>query len=124
MITPPRSSTGSAPPLGLDLGKLGATAMSDYRYDWRDVAQYALSVGAGEDELPLVWEKYGPRVLPTFAVMPAFPVIDTLHRQLSANLLGTVHLAQSIQLLKPLQPSGVLHTLGRIDGIYDHGLIA
>jgi acyl dehydratase len=124
MITPSRSSTGPAPPLGLDLTQLGATAKSDYRYDWRDVAQYALSVGAGEDELPLVWEKYGPQVLPTFAVMPAFPVIDILHRQLSANLLGTVHLAQSIQLLKSLQPSGVLHTLGTIVGIYDHGLIA
>ena len=118
------NTSDSSPPSGLDLGQLGATAESVYRYDWRDVARYALSVGAGEDELPLVWEKYGPQVLPTFAVMPAFPVIDALHRQLSANLLGTVHLAQSIQLCKPLQPDGVLHTRGTIDGIYDHGLIA
>jgi acyl dehydratase len=124
MDTPPPSTTDSPPPSGLDLRQLGATSESEYRYDWRDVARYALSVGAGEDELPLVWEKYGPQVLPTFAVMPAFPVIDTLHRQISANLLGTVHLAQSIQLRKPLQLGGILHTLGTIDGIYDHGLIA
>ena len=42
--------------MGLKLDSAGATAEVTQSYDWRDVALYALSLGAGTDDLPFVVE--------------------------------------------------------------------
>ena len=43
-----------------------------HAYTWRDTVSYALGVGARIDELDYLYEGRGPRVLPTFAVVPSF----------------------------------------------------
>ena len=43
-----------------------------FSYDWKTVALYALAVGATHEELDYLYEARGPRVLPTFAVIPAY----------------------------------------------------
>ncbi|HZP42791.1 MAG TPA: hypothetical protein VFD84_14950, partial [Candidatus Binatia bacterium] len=54
--------------------KLGAVT---HTYTERDVILYALGVGAGPDELQFTYER-DLKVLPTFAVIPAFPAMMNL----------------------------------------------
>ena len=43
---------------------------------WQTAIQYALAIGARIDDLELVWEQHPNfRVFPTYAVVPAFPVV-------------------------------------------------
>ena len=39
-------------------------------YTWRDVALYALAVGAKKDDLPYIFERPGMKTLPTFGLLP------------------------------------------------------
>ena len=46
---------------------------------WKDTALYALGVGAKREELDFLYEGRGPKVLPSFAVVPKFqPMLDLL----------------------------------------------
>src|SRR5262249_40989080 len=57
----------------IDRGRVGEkSAPVSYTYGWKDVVVYALGVGAKLDELDYLFEKAGPRVLPTFAVVTSW----------------------------------------------------
>ncbi|MFW5875693.1 MAG: MaoC/PaaZ C-terminal domain-containing protein [Myxococcota bacterium] len=96
------------------------TAGLVHEYQWKDVVLYALGVGAKRDaELDFLYENRGPRVLPTYAVVPTFAVPGALFGEVGGNLLGVVHGAQKIELHKPFAPSGKLTTVGKVAGVYD-----
>jgi len=106
--------------MALDLSAVGkTTSVHVHAYTDRDVILYALGVGAKQDELDFLYEGRGPRVLPTFAVVPAWPVVVECFEMLGAELIGVVHGGQSIKLHRPFAPSGRLTTTGTITGIYD-----
>ena len=66
--------------MALDLSAIGKELpATTYEYNTRDVMLYALGVGATTDELEFVYEK-DLKVLPTFAVVPAFPAQIPLHK--------------------------------------------
>jgi len=88
-------------------------------YDWKDVALYALGVGATTSELDFLYEKRGPKVLPTYAVVPTFHVNAELFDVIGGDLLGVVHGGQGITLHKPFAPKGRLTTVGKVEGVYD-----
>lgn len=91
----------------------------EQRYGWRDVALYALAVGAGERELPFVLDQPLPKVLPTYGVIPAFePVFDAM-RKTGADLVQLLHTAQRTELLRPLPAEGVMRTTALVRGIWD-----
>lgn len=90
-----------------------------HEYDWKDVVLYALGCGARRKELDYLYEKRGPRVLPTYAVVPAFPVNAALFDVVGGDMLGVVHGGQKIVCHKPFAPSGRLTTIGKVQGIYD-----
>lgn len=91
-----------------------------HEYSWQDVALYALGVGAkAEDELDFLFEGRGPKVLPTYAVVPTFDVPSNLLGELGGNLLGVVHGGQKIRCHKPFAPKGKLTTVGKVAGLYD-----
>ena len=90
-----------------------------HSYHWKDVVLYALGVGATRDELDYLYEKRGPRVLPTYAVIPAFAAMDELFDKTGGDLLGVVHGGQAIRLHRPFGPEEKLFTTGRVAGIYD-----
>jgi acyl dehydratase len=90
-----------------------------HAYDWRDVALYALGCGAKRKELDYLYEKRGPKVLPTYAVVPAFPVNAELFEVVGGDMLGVVHGAQKIVCHKPFAPKGTLTTIGKVAGVYD-----
>jgi acyl dehydratase len=86
---------------------------------WRDTALYALGVGAKRDELDLLFEGRGPRVLPSFAVVPKFqPMLDLLAKS-GGNLSMIVHNAERVTVHAPLAPRGKLVTTAAIRDFYD-----
>jgi acyl dehydratase len=98
-------------------GKPGAPSV--LRYSWKDVALYALGVGAKRAELDYLYEKRGPKVLPSFAVVPKFqPMLDLLMKS-GGNLAMIVHGGERVVVHGPLPPEGELTTTATIRGFYD-----
>jgi acyl dehydratase len=89
------------------------------RYDWKSLVLYALGVGATRDELDYVYEARGPKVLPTFGVVPAYAVLGELLARSGGSLDRVVHGAQSVTRHADLPPAGELSTRGVITGVYD-----
>jgi 3-hydroxyacyl-CoA dehydrogenase/3a,7a,12a-trihydroxy-5b-cholest-24-enoyl-CoA hydratase len=103
-----------------------------FNYTERDVALYALGVGAPADwldqnELKFVYELSGTgfQALPTFAVLYYSKMIDVLvsgrFGEIEYNPLMLVHGEQYLQTLKPLPVSGQVTCYPKITDIYDKG---
>ena len=103
-------------------------------YDERDLAIYALGVGAGkkptdEKELRFVYENNpgGFDPLPTFAVVPALKVIFKLAAEgktapgLNYGLDRVLHAEQYTELLRPWPTKANLRHTARVSEIYDKG---
>jgi len=106
--------------MSLDLSAVGyKTDPSRFEYDWKVAALYALGIGAGPDELDLVYEARGPRVFPTFPIAGAYPVMMQLIERAGAPFRNVVHMGQTIRVARSPKPHGVLTTRGTLSGIYD-----
>ena len=103
-------------------------------YDERDLALYALGVGAAEDpldktELRYVYEMHGEgfQPLPTYAVIPALKLVMDMAREGIAppgqnyGLDRILHGEQYTEVKRPLPPSGKLTHNARIADIWDKG---
>jgi 3-hydroxyacyl-CoA dehydrogenase/3a,7a,12a-trihydroxy-5b-cholest-24-enoyl-CoA hydratase len=98
----------------------GSFGPYELRYDWREVSLYALSCGAGTEDLDLVLEPE-PMVLPTFADVVSYrPMFETV-LALKAELMMRLHVAVKTTLHRPFPPQGVLHTTATVRDIYDQG---
>ena len=107
--------------MALDLSAVGKELPTQtYEYTDRDVILYALGVGATTDELDFVYEK-NLKVLPTFAVIPAFPAMMSIGRLLEFNPAMLLHGEQRIELRGTIPTSGKLTTQGKVNAIYDKG---
>jgi 3-hydroxyacyl-CoA dehydrogenase/3a,7a,12a-trihydroxy-5b-cholest-24-enoyl-CoA hydratase len=104
------------------------------KYDERDLAIYALGVGAAKDaaderELELVYELHGNgfKALPTYGVVPGLNCVFDLAKQgkaapgLNYGLDRVLHGEQSLELVRPLPPSQKLTHRARIKEIFDKG---
>ena len=89
-----------------------------FEYEDRDVMLYAIGVGA--TELDFVFER-NLKVLPTFAVIPAFPGLMGLTAAVDLNPVMILHGEQGIKLNKPIPVKGRLTTAGKVTGVYDKG---
>jgi acyl dehydratase len=105
-------------PLDLSLaGKPGPASV--LQYTWKDVVLYALGVGAKRAELDYLYEGRGPKVLPSFAVVPKFqPMLDLLAKT-GGNLAMIVHGGERVVVHAPIAPSAELTTTATIRGFYD-----
>lgn len=103
-------------------------------YDERDLAMYALGVGAAtnptdERDLQLVYELHGKgmKALPTYGVIPALNTIFTLGKEgktapgLNYSLDRVLHGEQYTELMRPLPLKQKLSHKSRISNIYDKG---
>lgn len=103
----------------IDLGIIGRKLeASVHEYDERDVILYALGVGCGPAELEFVYER-DLRVLPTFAVIPAFPALFAMGGAIDVNPMMILHGEQRIELRAPIPTSGKLTTTPTVNAIYD-----
>lgn len=116
-------------PMAIDTSVIGKELPPQtFEYTERDVMLYALGVGCGTDELDFVYEK-NLKVLPTFAVIPAFPVMMGVGRVVEINPAMVLHGEQAIELRPggrpsgraPIPTKGKLTTGGKISAIYDKG---
>ena len=106
--------------MGLNLDATGqSTPPMTHTYGWRDAALYALGIGATRDQLDYLYEKRGPKVFPTYAVVPAFEANKELFDVVGGDLSGVVHGSQKITLHAPFAPEGTLTTVGTVEGVYD-----
>jgi len=97
------------------------TAPLEHTYTWKDAVLYALGVGAKADELDYLYEARGPKVLPTFAVVPSFTALVAVTGQLGADLRMVLHGEQKVMLHAPIPPGGRLSTVATVTGIFDKG---
>jgi len=107
-------------PLKLDIVGTKSPAMQ-HAYTWKDTVLYALGVGAKSDEIDFLFEMNGPKVLPTFAVIPSFAAMRSVSSQAGADPVMVVHGEQSIELHRPIPPSGNFATIAEVTGVYDKG---
>lgn len=89
-------------------------------YDWKDLALYALGVGAGFGELDYCYEKR-LRVIPTFGAAMTFEVVWHLASLSNLNAAGVVHGEHEMVFHHPIPPQGTLVTEGAIAHCYDKG---
>jgi acyl dehydratase len=106
--------------MSLDLSTVGYTTEAyEFKYDWKTVALYALGIGAKKAELDYVFEGKGPKVYPTFSVVPTYPAVGEMLVKTGGNLAMVIHGAQTIRVKRPIPSEGTFKTTGTLKGIYD-----
>lgn len=104
----------------IDLGTLGTTTQPHpFTYDASQTVLYALGIGAKRAELDYLYEGHGPKVYPTFAVVPVTAAVTECLTRSGADLAMIVHGAQSVVVHRELPPAGTVSTVATIDGLYD-----
>jgi len=108
------------PRMALDLSVVGKpTAPAAFSYTWKDTVLYALGIGARKDELDYLYEGRGPKVYPSFAVVPMFgPMLEVIAK-CGGDMSMVVHGGERVLLRKPFAPSGTVMTTATARGIYD-----
>jgi len=96
-----------------------------FAWDAKDVMLYAVGVGAKpEGELEFVYEGKGPKVLPTYAVIPGMFAMGGLVSNVEINLAMLLHGEQSITLHREIPPEGKVKITGRVAEVWDKGKAA
>jgi acyl dehydratase len=106
--------------MALDRSVVGkGTEAHRFTYTWKDSVLYALGIGARADELDYLFEGRGPKVFPSFAVVPEFaPMFEAL-RSTNANFAMVVFGGERVRIHKPFAPSGTVVARSTVRGIYD-----
>ena len=103
----------------IDLSYVGKPLRTvSHSYTERDVMLYALGVGCGTDELAFTYEG-ALKVLPTFAVIPAFPAMLAFGHVMQVNPAMVLHGEQKIDIVAPIPTSGTITTTPTIAAVYD-----
>jgi acyl dehydratase len=108
--------------MAIKLGLVGKKSDAvPFSWTWKDTVLYGLGVGGKVDELDFLYEGRGPKVLPTFAVVPSFNAMLSVAGDLGANPMMILHGEQKIILHRPIPPQGTVKTTATVTGIYDKG---
>lgn len=107
--------------MGLNMEALGKTiGPIKKEYDWKDVAVYALGVGAGFDDIEYCWERK-LKVIPTFSIASIFEFLGYVGVNSGMNLAGILHGEQELIFHTAIPVSGIFITEGKISHYYDKG---
>lgn len=108
-------------------------------YTWRDVALYALAVGAGKNDLTYIWERPGMKALPTFGLLPYLNSIlmepqrrvpyapgelvgDLVIEALDGHIPNRLHMGVDLIMHQPIAPySGKFLTEDEVEKVFDWG---
>ena len=95
-------------------------------WDEKDVLLYACGVGARpESDLDFLYEGHGPKVLPTYAVVPGMLGMSAiLGGGVDIELMMVLHGEQSITLHREIPPRASATVTGRISEVWDKGKAA
>jgi len=89
---------------------------STVEWNEKDAMLYAL--GVGETSLPFCYES-NLKVLPTFAVIPAFPAMFTLGGAMQVNPMMVLHGEQRIELGGPIPTRAKVVSQPTVVALYD-----
>jgi acyl dehydratase len=96
-----------------------------FSWDAKDVMLYAVGVGAKpEGELEFVYEGKGPKVLPTYGVIPGMFSMGGLVSNVDINLAMLLHGEQSLTLHREIPPEADVRITGRVSEVWDKGKAA
>ena len=88
----------------------------------KDTMLYALGVGARpSDELDFLYEGRGPKVLPTYAVIPGLYAMGNIGRAVKLDIARMLHGEQSIELLRALPAEAELSMESTLSEVWDKG---
>ena len=107
--------------------QLVGMAFESVAFEWtaKDVMLYALGVGAKpEHDLEYVYEGKGPRVLPTYAVIPGMLSMGGLVTNVEINLAMLLHGEQGITLHREFPPEAHVQVIGKVTAVWDKGKAA
>ncbi|HBC56066.1 MAG TPA: 3-alpha,7-alpha,12-alpha-trihydroxy-5-beta-cholest-24-enoyl-CoA hydratase [Gammaproteobacteria bacterium] len=93
----------------------------------KDVQLYACGVGCKPDdekELEFLYEGRGPKVVPTYGVIPGMMAMGGMMGKIEMNLATLLHGEQAITVHRPLPPNAKVEVKGRISEIWDKGKAA
>lgn len=98
----------------------------EQHYTVRDAQLYALSVGVGQDPLDIdglhyVDEQFGPRVLPSMAVVLGYPGFWLNTPGIGADTVRLLHGEQGVELFEPLPATGRVSGKTRVTEAVDKG---
>ena len=86
----------------------------------KDVMLYALGVGARPPgDLDFLYEGNGPKVLPTYGVIPGLAAMGSLFGEVEIDPTMILHGEQSITCHRTIPPRADVEIQGRIDQIWD-----
>ena len=111
--------------MGLDPSAVGyeCDPIAHY-YGSRDVILYALGIGATCAELDYLYEGRGPRVYPSYAVVPALEALRAVLPRMGGTVSDILHHGQSLTLHRPFAPEATLYTKARVLALHDLGRMA
>ena len=98
---------------------VGTTVEGDFAYEWPLAVSYALAIGAKKDELDFLYQARGPKVIPTFALVAGYRPVIECFGPLEGVFPMEVHGGQSLRVHRPIPPEGTIHTVARVERIYD-----
>jgi acyl dehydratase len=107
--------------------KLVGKTFEPMAFEWssKDTMLYALGVGAKpETELDYVYEGKGPKVLPTYAVIPGMLSMGGLVTNVEINLAMLLHGEQGITLHRELPSEAQVKVIGKVTAVWDKGKAA
>ena len=115
-----------------------STPWRKIEYNWRDMALYALAVGAGSDDLMYTYEK-GMKAVPSFGCLPYYNAVNNEPQQpkpnaanyLAADVMtklaghpipNALHAGFQMEMMQPIYPiKGSLVHKTEVARIYDRG---
>lgn len=106
--------------MALDRSVLGkSTEAHRFSYTWKDTVLYALGIGAKADELDYLYEGRGPKVIPSFAVVPELTSMFHALKMTNANFEMVVFGGERVRVHKPFAPEGTVEARSTVRGIWD-----
>jgi len=90
-----------------------------FTYDANRAMLYALGIGATAAELDYLYERRGPKVYPTFAVIPAYDALMAVMARSDISFENVVHGHQKVSVARPLPPAATLSTTATVSAVYD-----
>ncbi|WP_394832801.1 MaoC family protein [Pendulispora rubella] len=106
--------------MSLDLDIIGKPSEPSKRiYSWQDTVLYALGIGATKDELDYLYEGRGPKVYPSFAVVPKIDLMFDFLAKSGGNMAMVVHGSEKMEILRPFNSAGTVYTTATVRDIFD-----
>ena len=75
-------------------------------------------------DLDFIYEGRGPKVVPTFAVIPGLRAMGSAMQRIDINLAALLHGEQSVTTHRPLPAAAEVTVEGRIAAVWDKGKAA